>query len=402
MNKRIAKAGLCISLLLLTTNAFAQAPDARSIGMGGANTAVATGLNAVYWNPANLVAKKGVELGLFQLAGAVGNNVLTGQDILNVATADQATRNVYYDNIINAVPASGMNGRMELGVLDGFVWNNVGISLGVQGNGFANMSKDAVGFALRGQTYLDRKFGSDININGTVDSTALVAPTISYATDLWGVDAGINAKFYAAGAYANGIYNIAGTWTGQVPNPYNFTSNSATVFSSSQPSGVGFDVGLAKNVSENLRLAFVAQNLGGDVTWSGNEDVTTVTTQYNPQTNTTSTSQSTTTTAKTINVAQNTIYRVGAAYKTDLLFGPTTVALDYEMPKIGLSGIHFGIEKYFGFLGVRLGLMPDVNTGSSLFTAGLGLSLGFFNLDFGAAIGDGKSGGFGLSTVFKF
>jgi len=111
LNKIIGGTILGIIFLLLwpDTSAPLGLSNARSLGLGGAYTALARGNEAPLWNPANLSFKdnRGFSLNLFSLGVFVENNSfsLKNYNEYNGRFWDDQDK----DNILSLVPSSGLN-----------------------------------------------------------------------------------------------------------------------------------------------------------------------------------------------------------------------------------------------------------------------------------------------------
>ncbi|MCJ7457383.1 MAG: DUF5723 family protein [candidate division Zixibacteria bacterium] len=109
---RIIK-GIILAIILLLLWADTSAPlglsNARSLGLGGAYTALARGNEAPLWNPANLsfIDNRGFSLNLFSLGAFVENNAfsLKNYNAYNGKFWDDQDK----DNILSLVPSSGLN-----------------------------------------------------------------------------------------------------------------------------------------------------------------------------------------------------------------------------------------------------------------------------------------------------
>lgn len=105
--------GIILAIILLLLWVDTSAPlglsNARSLGLGGAYTALARGNEAPLWNPANLSFKdnRGFSLNLFSLGAFVENNAFSLKDYneYNGRFWDDQDK----DNILSLVPYYGLN-----------------------------------------------------------------------------------------------------------------------------------------------------------------------------------------------------------------------------------------------------------------------------------------------------
>jgi hypothetical protein len=102
--------GLCVLILLLSGGlAWGRGiSNARALGMGGAYTAAARGLEAPYWNPANLGLSDGgrYSIGIFGAGVGLKNNSLTLGEYnkYNGSFLDDSDK----EFIMNSVPGDGL------------------------------------------------------------------------------------------------------------------------------------------------------------------------------------------------------------------------------------------------------------------------------------------------------
>jgi hypothetical protein len=241
--------------------------NARSLGMGSAYSAIARGVEAPSWNPANLglSGRRKYNFNLFSLGFGLGNDSFNKKqyDLYNGAYLTSQDK----QDILNAIPNEGM----------GFEVSSEVQALGLSVGSFAftasglvasdmRLSKDIVDLALNGND-VDRTYdiGATDGEGWGVSSFALsfgmpltIAPFKEFSV-------GLSAKYLHGLAYgkvveasSEVITNIDGLHAdGQVIIDRSFGG-----------SGFGLDLGVAANVTDHISIGASMANLIGKVNWT--------------------------------------------------------------------------------------------------------------------------------------
>lgn len=201
------KIQLFLTLLLMvmvTINASAQM-NARGVGLGGAYTAIARGVHAPLWNPANLGLSDNPKFSMTIIgvqSGAWNNSF--SLEMYNKYNGEYWTDKDIED-ILNSIPDNGFRSNTEVLVNAlSFSAGRFALTIGVIGGGYVNAAKTLFEIPL---------IGTEINklyeFNDT-DGSSLAAGMVGVS---WGqplpvdfveeLTVGGSLNFYFAGAYAN-------------------------------------------------------------------------------------------------------------------------------------------------------------------------------------------------------
>jgi len=264
------RAGFLICAAAILTIAPARDASAggsvRAMGMGGAGTASARGLESVDWNPANLalVRPAGLEIGLFSAAVDMSNNAFT-LDRYNTFTGARLSR-ADKDLLLSDIPAGGL-------VLEADVRASaMGISAGpwaltFQGmaGGSGTLDKDFFDLVLLGNE-IDQAFDF-----GDTDGEAFAAAgaTVSYARPLvtsraMRLSAGVNVK------YLQGIYDFSDVRAGGGITTAMIGIEGdaeASYRSATGGSGYAVDLGVALQAPRGWTFGLSLENGASRMTW---------------------------------------------------------------------------------------------------------------------------------------
>jgi len=411
------------ALALLPAAAAAQVPgsSARALGMGNAYGALARGFEAIAWNPAMLASTHGygVTIGLPTGTGEIGNNSFSIGDILDYRDKDLSDADKQYllSRVVN--DDSTLMGRAAAGINAlGFSVGSFAFSLSSSGYVQAQASRDAVEFALNG--------------NGAFTGTGNFFDLAGSGGEGWGVTtlAGSYARHFTTpmGRLNAGVTvkRVWGSFLGRARDdgsqvgadtvdavghviytdyPNGDFSGLGDIFGRSPGSGYGVDVGGALELSDRLTVSAALINVIGSMSWK--EDRLRYERAF-----------------YTVSLGSNGIVRdttadsvlVGSEIATD----PQAVALRdsmladarfsrqlrgsvaYRMGGLILGGdlamrLSHGLDRtpdvaagggveytVLGFLPLRAGVRTDFHQTTAV-TAGTGLRLGPFALDFSGA-----------------
>lgn len=398
-------------VILSAAAARAQSP-VRAWGMGGAGGAVAQGLEAVTYNPANLAFSQESSIGLAGAAVSVQNNALS-LDRYNEITGthlDSAAK----AQLMSDIPESGfsLDADVRASAL-GFQFGSFALTAGAVGTGHGNLDKDYFDLVLYGN-----QVGQTVDFSNTWgEGSALGAATASFGTRLASLGvatlaAGVNVR-YLHGLYEMHVASAGGTLTTGMTE---ITADAHVATMSAEGGrGYGVDVGLALRTPAGLSVGLTLENARSRIEWDRNVEVR----EYRLS-------------AADINLLNSdldaavddadSVY-AGGAYTTELprsarlgaaaKVGSIVVAADWVQgfTDSGLTStdprVLAGLEWQLGFLKPRLGAATGGVPGNSA-SAGLGVHLGPWHLDAAAVtrggfkVGDTKGLGVAVASSLVF
>jgi hypothetical protein len=269
---RMAAPVMALSLLILAGPCFGQL-TAKALGMGLAYTAMARGVHAADWNPANLGLSNNPPFGIsfFSVGAGVGNNSFS------INTYNDYATDSYWDSnevneLLNMIPDDGLgvNVLADVHVLS-FSAGRFALTLGMKAGASAFLDKTVLEIPLKGteigKTYSFDKmnastlalgsvklsYGSPVRVSfadsfavggsfhldfgggyGAVDTSRLSLEIGSFGFNIdgryaakaaafgrgWGFDIGAAAKMNRHWTVSAGLFNILGTvkWSKEVKN----------------------------------------------------------------------------------------------------------------------------------------------------------------------------------------
>ncbi|RKX23884.1 MAG: hypothetical protein DRP45_09445 [Candidatus Zixiibacteriota bacterium] len=262
---------LATTLVLLFASSAQPAASvhssARSAGMGGAFTALAKGVDAPKYNPANLGLDGYRQTGFeFASVGAsITNNAFTLSDYNNYTGATLSTSDK--QDIMNKIPDEGF--RIDADIRA----NAASLALGhyvLSFNGVAsanaNINKDVMDLILNGNQFADT-----IHITGSYsDGISYASMDLSYGFQFHSQGTrqfalGVTAK-YIKGLYAEQLVELTGhasTYESGFEG-----QGSAIVRTATSGSGYGLDVGAALKLNNRYTAGVRFQNILGKITWN--------------------------------------------------------------------------------------------------------------------------------------
>jgi hypothetical protein len=240
--------------------------DPRAVGMGGAFTALARGVDASDWNPANLGLSDNnrYSIDIFNLGMRFRNNSFSIDDYnrYNGKFLNDSDK----EDIINSIPESGMG--LDLAAAASALNFSVGnLAVTCQGLGVSSFSLDRDPFRLM---LLGNAVVHEVNISNTRgEAFALGEFGLSYGRTLWNwpdgeFSVGASAHYLKGYAYA-GISEARG---GVVTTDTGFVGSGQMAFHTSK-GGRGYtsDLGLAVRFDNDWFFSAVYQNLASKITW---------------------------------------------------------------------------------------------------------------------------------------
>lgn len=269
-SKSILKTAL-LALFLLFIWFDQSAPlglsSARSLGLGGAYTAVAKGFEAPFWNPANLSFKDnpGFNLNIFSLGVSVENNAFSLKDYnrYNGSFWDEGDK----DKILSLVPATGLNlnAQAEACIL-GFSYPYFALVSWVTGVSDISLPKEPIELLLIGNQMEDT-----ISLEGTSgEAYAYAALSLSFSSPVYRneereIGIGVNLK------YLQGIiYEKIVKASGEIRIKESEIEGESDLILRSARGGRGYalDLGIAAKLNEKWTFSFFLSNPLSQIKWS--------------------------------------------------------------------------------------------------------------------------------------
>ncbi|MCK4404621.1 MAG: conjugal transfer protein TraF [candidate division Zixibacteria bacterium] len=408
---------LIFSLTLLTGQplfAFGLS-SGRSVGMAGAYTQIARGVESVFWNPANLGFSKGSEksLLLFSLSINAYNNSfnLKHYNEYNgkfLTSEDKQT-------ILNSIPEEGFNLSLNADVSAlGICWGNFAFTVSGRGTSDLLLPKDPIHVLFFGNEINDTILFSESD----GEAFASVDVGLSYGRSIWKKEGkeilcGINARYIRGLAYqkvkeAEGeVFALETGVTGE---------GDFALQSAEGGKGYGLDFGLALKYRENWTFGLSFINLINQIKWdeevekrgyqvqidsllAENFDVDSLVTEH-----------SYTEEIDPFITRMPTLIHVGVAYqgRRSLLAFDLKQGFKKGMGVSKKLSASLGAEyRLLSWLDVRGGVSIGGNEGVTV-ANGLGFNLGAYHLDLGIAMQKGlwptrsKGVSLAISNGFRF
>ncbi|MDH4222418.1 MAG: DUF5723 family protein [candidate division Zixibacteria bacterium] len=240
--------------------------SARSMGLGGAYTAVARNEQAPFWNPANLSFKdnRAFSLNLFSLGALVENNAFSLKDYNNY------NGRFWYDNdknnILGSIPSTGLNldAQAEACIV-GLAGGSVALVSWISGVSDISLPKEPIELLLLGNQVEDT-----ISLEGT-SGEAYAYGTLSfsfgqsiYRNEEKEIGIGVNLKILHGIIYrkivkASGQVRIKET---EIEGESDLVLHRA-----SGGRGYGIDLGIAAKKNEKLTFSFFLSNPFSQIKW---------------------------------------------------------------------------------------------------------------------------------------
>lgn len=390
---------LGLGLLLSTLSHPALAGSAASVraqGMGGAYTAVATGIDAPLWNPANLALRASPNFSFEVLStGAwVGNN---GLDLglynrYSGATLDQRDKEI----ILGAIPDTGLTASAQAGAsVFGMSWRNLALSFTGHAAARSNLPHDVFAFLLQGNAVVpDVEFG-DADGEAVAFAAANLSTAVPAGETPWGeIYVGVNLRYLQGLAFAD-VTELAGGLTTTESGIQ--ASALAEVRTAGMGRGLGIDLGATGEIGNHWRAGITLENALARIHYDQDverrlyaaytDDLNVTTFEEVEDVDEVVTTEELLGPATPFTVTLPRVLRLGAAR----VGKRTSVALDYTQgftehamasttPRVAV-----GTEwRAFSWLPLRLGMSAGGHTGRSA-SAGLGIGGGGVSLDLAAA-----------------
>ena len=270
--KRVLIVFLCL-LLTGTSGVFAQT-NARAMGMGLAYTAVARGVYAPAWNPANLGLPDNPKSSFcfFSISAGLGNNAFTKQlyDKFFVEGADENNK-IYWsssdvNSLLSYIPDKGFLGYALTNVqLLSFSVGRFAFSIRAFGSMFSRLNKEYFEIPL---------IGNKMNTIYNMNKTKAAGMGIGIVSFSYGHPVNVDfAKAFSVGASFKMLYGLGYANTDKASAifetaPYGFNVHGAyeaTVAAGGL--GWGFDIGTAMKLNDKWDFSLSMSNALSNISW---------------------------------------------------------------------------------------------------------------------------------------
>ena len=269
---------LILLVCLAVPSVFAQGFDGASLGMGRAYGALATGIDAIAWNPANLILPRDsfLELNLFSLNLNMANSSFNA-DNYNRYFTKEGHKGWWSDadkkDILDLIDEDGLTayGDFNSNIL-GLAFGNFAFAVQGTGNLYFTVPKLPIELFLYGNTDKD-KILQFKNVDGNGFGAIKVSFAASYPIkfkkyfDLFGV--GVNLNYFRGFEYfevnkGKGYFN---TSTSKFKSQVDFEGKSAD-----GGSGFSIDIGGTGIIKKNWTVSLVLQNVYSNFNWNDNPE----------------------------------------------------------------------------------------------------------------------------------
>ncbi len=420
MKNYIIKSIVVLCFIGFSTSSFAQGFNATGLGMGNAFGAVARGVDAFAWNPANLALKyeNRMEINLIGFNFNAANSSLSIDDYKRYFT--ESGHGGHWeqheiDELLALIPEEGLdvNGDVQANVL-GLLFGRFGLSVQGIGKTIGVIPKSTLELYLKGnqeqfKEYSFKDFDGD-GFSAVKFSLSLSHPIpVKKYFDEFGV--GLNVNYYNGIAMAE-ITRAEGSF---VTTDNAIVSSMDVVSRTGQGgSGVGFVLGVAGEIKDDWTVSMVLNNMFAGITWMQQLEENRTTFVVDSITigdfgELDSLISTSTYSIEEFKTRIPLVFHFGVAYD---LKDNLTLALDLEQAfedKLGYSEkaqIAVGVEYLpTPIVPLRMG-MSFGGKWKYLLGLGTGLHLGFFHLDLAYAMHQAmwptKSTGYSAAANIKF
>ena len=271
MKTKFFVAVLCASLLIPDKLFAVGLSSGRSVGMGGAYTQIARGLESAFWNPANLgFAKKSeISLTILSLGVSAGNSSLTLEQYKRYNGAFLTSEDK--QTILNSIPDDGLDFSLDADVLAlGISRGNLALFLCGRGTSDLVLPKDPIQVLFFGNEINDTVAfsGSDAEAFASVDLG------FSWGRSVWKKD-NKEVLFGITARYVRGLtYQKVNQAEGEIFTLETGINGQGDFLAKSAAGGWGYglDFGLALEYKKNWTFGLSFMNLMNRIKWSRNTE----------------------------------------------------------------------------------------------------------------------------------
>jgi len=420
MKNYIIKIIVVLCIIGFSTFSYAQDFNAVGLGMGNAFGAVARGVDAFAWNPANLALKyeNRMEINLVGFNFSAANSSLSIDDYKRYFT--EAGHGGHWDEqeieeLLALIPEEGLdaNGDVQANVL-GLLFGRFGLSVQGIGKAIGIIPKSVIELSLRGneeqfKEFSFKDFAGD-GFSAVKFSLSLSQPIpVKKFFDEFGV--GLNINYYNGLAMAE-VTRAEGSFV--TTNDAIISTMDVVNRTGQGGSGFGFDLGAAGKIEDDWTVSMVLRNMFAGITWTQQLEENRATfvvdtIRIGDFGELDSLVETSTYSIEEFKTSLPLVFHFGIAHN---LRDNLTLALDLEQAfedKLGYSDkaqIAVGVEYVpTPIVPLRAG-MSFGGKYKYLFGLGMGLHLGFFHLDLAYAMHQAmwptKSTGYSAAANVKF
>ncbi len=406
-------------LILFIVSLYAQEFDGSSLGMGGNYTAKGLGIDALYWNPANLALPRGnaVELNLLSLNSSVYNNSFSfhtyNRYFTQAGNPDNFLDEQEKKDFLGLISGNqiALDIRTNTNVL-GLAFNNFGMAVQAVAYGHVAVNRRPLDMALNGEgidsTYV---YHEPNQASGSSYSAAKISIGYAYPfrisrflpgfSDL---AVGFAVNYYIGIGVAQVrqvdamLKRIPGDDESIVINAM-LRARFATPDNGLLPGrGKGFDFGFSSGYGSRWKFGLSFSDIGSSINWSANtqqhvtmhyDSVKTLDLINGNNNGDHAVDQDTTTDIASFSTKLPAIMRIGVAYR---FFSKLLLTADYRQglnkafgnprtPRVGVGAEYTPLD----WLPVRGGFALGGNE-SFLIAMGFGLHFRFFDFDYSIAM----------------
>jgi outer membrane protein OmpA-like peptidoglycan-associated protein len=259
-----------LALVVLVTAAQALASpgsSARSLGLAGAYTAVAGGVEAPMWNPANLglPGRSVVSIRVPSVGAEVYNNSFSLGQYDRYFTTGQYLDESAKNDLLGSIPTDGARADVYANA-DALAlsWGHTAFSIHGWAPGYGTLSRDWFELLLNGN-----ELGRTYDLDADGEGYAVAEAAFSTARD-FSFGRFQNSAFGVSFKYLRGLYyaGVAQSDLSFAALPTGFQSHGAMIARLAQGgNGFALDLGVASALNDRYRVGVSLLNLGSGIRW---------------------------------------------------------------------------------------------------------------------------------------
>jgi hypothetical protein len=272
-----------VILCCILSGVQAQTFDASSMGMGGAYSAVARGVDALAWNPANLALPRihAVELSFISLNVAVANSSLSLKNYERYFT-ESGNKGEWTEkdqkDILDLIPSRGLQTTLDANVnAMGLAVLSYGISAEVMGTASGLIPKGVAELYVSGNTLKDQYSldGADADGFSALKIGFSAAQKIPFKKYFDVFSVGLKLNYYKGISMAEVLESEGAIYTGTGAIYYygkarGRYANGLEDSLNTKPfagKGFGMDLGAAGTINQKFTFSLALQNLFASLKW---------------------------------------------------------------------------------------------------------------------------------------
>jgi hypothetical protein len=269
----VCRVSTLLLFIFMPVGLFAQM-TARGLGMGGAYTALARGVHAATWNPANLGLPDNSKFSFtfISLGAGVWNNSFS-KSMYDKYIVGDGEGSVHWtqediEDILGHIPDGGLGLNVGTSVRAfSFSVGRLALSFGVEAGGFLQLDKTLFDFILAGNE-LGKEYHLGVNKNEAlgvgIASVSWGQPIRVSFADAFSV--GGTMRLLWGGAYANAAKGTLSFTTTEFG--FDLDTEYEAAFGCLGSFGFGFDLGTAAQFGQRWTVSFGLANVLGSVSYT--------------------------------------------------------------------------------------------------------------------------------------